>query len=85
MGVIGMVIDQDNKVIFQRRGPKANGDFNMLSDVGGAVEDYDLTFRDAMYRELKEEVGNDINVEIEHFMCAFLKVYFKKILWKDRC
>lgn len=76
MGVIGMVIDQDNKVIYQRRGPKANGDCNMLSDVGGAVEDYDVTFRDALYRELKEEVGNDVNVEIEHFMCAFLKVYF---------
>ena len=27
MGVIGMVTDQKNKVIFQRRGPKANGDF----------------------------------------------------------
>lgn len=83
MGVIGMVIDQDNKVIYQRRGPKANGDCNMLSDVGGAVEDYDVTFRDALYRELKEEVGNDVNVEIEHFMCAFLKVYFDHKLNKE--
>ena len=76
MGVIGMVTDSDGKVIYQRRGNKANGDANMLSDVGGAVEDYDVTFEDAMLRELHEEVGNDVTVEIEYFMCAILKKYF---------
>lgn len=83
MGVIGMVTDFDNKVIYQRRGNKANGDANMLSDVGGAVEDYDVTFEDAMLRELHEEVGNDVTVEIEYFMCAILKNYFDNKLGQN--
>lgn len=82
MGVIGMITDNDGKVIYQRRGSKANGDNNMLSDVGGAVEDYDANFKDAMLRELHEEVGNDVNVEIEYFMCALLKNYFDNKLGK---
>lgn len=83
MGVIGMVTDEDNKVIYQRRGSKANGDYNMLSDVGGAVEEDDVTFEDAMYRELYEEVGNDVKVELEHFMCALLKVYYDHKLGRE--
>ena len=83
LGVIGMITDKNNQVIYQRRGPKANGNCNMLSDVGGAVEDYDKSFEDAMYRELKEEVGSGANIEIEYFMFAFLKVYFDCKLNKE--
>ena len=83
LGVIGMIIDKNNKVVYQRRGPKASGDYNKLSDMGGAVEDEDLTFKEALIRELREECGNEFNVEIDSFICAFNKNYFDNRLQKQ--
>ncbi len=83
LGVIGMIIDKDNKVLFQRRGPKASSDCNKLSDMGGAVEDNDMTFKEALIRELREECGNDFKVEFDGFICAFVKNYFDNRLQKQ--
>lgn len=76
IGVIGMIVDNDNRVLFQRRGPEASGDCNKFSDMGGAVEDSDKTFEDALIRELSEEAGNNFKVEFDGFICAFVKNYF---------
>lgn len=83
LGVIGMIIDKDDKIILQRRGPKASGDCNRLSDMGGAVEDIDVTFKDALLRELREECGDKFNVEFDGFICAFVKNYFDNRLQKQ--
>lgn len=76
IGVIGMIVDKNNKILFQRRGPKASGDCFKLSYMGGAVEEYDLNFKKALIRELREESGNEFNVEFDGFICAFNKNYF---------
>jgi ADP-ribose pyrophosphatase YjhB (NUDIX family) len=83
LGVIGMIIDKDNRIVLQRRGPKASGDYNRLSDMGGAVEDNDMTFKEALIRELREECGNDFKVEFDGFICAFVKNYFDNRLDKQ--
>ena len=44
----------------------------MLEDIGGAVEIYDKTFREAMNREIREEVGEDINYIIDGLLGACL-------------
>ena len=83
LGVIGMIIDKDNKVLFQRRGPKASSDCNRLSDMGGAVEDSDTNFEEALIRELNEESGTNYKLEFDGFICAFVKNYFDNRLQKQ--
>ena len=83
LGVIGMIIDKNNRIVLQRRGPEASGDVNRLSDMGGAVEDSDKTFKEALMRELHEECGNEFNVEFDGFICAFNKNYFDNRLNKQ--
>lgn len=80
--VIALLTDVNRHVILQRRGPKSRDDSNMLADIGGAVEKDDLTFRDALYREIYEEVGNKANIEIDKFVGCFLQ---KKYEPRSKC
>ena len=50
--VIALILDKAGNILLQRRGPKSRDGFGMLEDIGGAVEDSDYTFRDAMKREM---------------------------------
>lgn len=70
--VIALILDKNGNVLLQRRGPKSRDEVGKLEDIGGAVEDTDLTFRDAMSREIFEEVGNDINFTIDELVGASL-------------
>lgn len=70
--VIALILDKNGNVLLQRRGPKSRDEVGKLEDIGGAVEDTDLTFRDAMRREIFEEVGNDINFTIDELVGASL-------------
>lgn len=63
--VIAMLMDKNENIILQRRGPKSRDSYNMLSDIGGAVEKEDKNFREALCREIMEEVGNEINYCID--------------------
>lgn len=70
--VIALILDKDNKILLQRRGPKSRDEFNKLEDIGGAFEDTDSSFRDAMNREIIEEVGEKINYTIDELVGASL-------------
>ena len=70
--VIALILDKEGNVLLQRRGPKSRDEVGKLEDIGGAVEDTDLTFRDAMSREIFEEVGNNINFTIDELVGASL-------------
>lgn len=70
--VIALILDKDNKILLQRRGPKSRDEFNKLEDIGGAFEDTDSSFRDAMNREIIEEVGEEINYTIDELVGASL-------------
>lgn len=70
--VIALITDNNDRIILQRRGPKSRDEENRLADIGGAVEESDKDFREALKREIIEEVGNEANIQIENFVCCFL-------------
>ena len=70
--VIALLLDNDGNIILQRRGPKSRDEVGKLEDIGGAVEDTDKTFKEAMHREIIEEVGNKINYTIDELVGASL-------------
>lgn len=70
--VIALILDKDGRILLQRRGPKSRDEIGKLEDIGGAVESIDNNFREAMHREIIEEVGNDINYTIDELVDACL-------------
>lgn len=74
--VIALLLDKDGRVILQRRGPKSRDDSGLLADIGGAVEEYDKTLEDAMMRELREEVGESAEINIDGFVGGVLQTKY---------
>lgn len=70
--VIALILDKEGRVLLQRRGPKSRDEVGKLEDIGGAVEETDKTFREAMKREIVEEAGEDINFSIDELVGASL-------------
>lgn len=71
--VLGLFIDREGKVILQRRGPKARDAEGKLACIGGALIDSDETFRKALEREIREEVGSEASIKIDSFICGGLE------------
>ena len=63
--VIALFVDNNGRILLQRRGPKSRDEVGKLEDIGGAVENGDKSFIDAMHREITEEVGNSINYTLD--------------------
>lgn len=72
VAVISLMMDENKRILLQRRGPKSRDEFGKLEDIGGAFEENDNTFREAMNREILEEVGNEINYSIDQLVGACL-------------
>lgn len=70
--VIALFVDTDGRILLQRRGPKSRDEVNKLEDIGGAVEEQDKSFRDAMNREIIEEAGKEFNFTIDELVGASL-------------
>ena len=70
--VIALILDKENNILLQRRGPKSRDEVGKLEDIGGAVEEIDNSFIEAMNREIIEEVGTDINYTIDELVDACL-------------
>lgn len=70
--VIALFIDREGKILLQRRGPKSRDEVNKLEDIGGAVEQQDKSFREAMKREIIEEAGKEFNFTIDELVGASL-------------
>lgn len=81
--VIGMLFDKKGNIILQRRGPKSRDGNGMLADIGGAVEDNDNNFREALLRELKEEVGDSATIMIDDFVGGVLQNKYDSRTGKD--
>lgn len=64
IGVIAHIETEDGKILLQQRGKKSRDENNRYEDIGGEVEHTDKSFRDAIVREIREEVGNDIQYQI---------------------
>lgn len=81
--VIGMLFDKDGNIILQRRGPKSRDGNGRLAEVGGAVEECDKTFKEALIRELKEEVGDSVQISIDDFIGGVLENKYDSRTGKD--
>lgn len=76
VAVILCAFDKNNKIIFQRRGPGCRDERLKLETIGGRVKEQDINFRNALNREIIEEVGEEANIEIEEFITATYGVTF---------
>lgn len=65
VAVIALIIDDNGRILLQRRGPKSRDEVGKLEDIGGAYEESDLLFRDALIREISEEAGDKVKYNIE--------------------
>ncbi len=70
VAVIVYAFDQNNKIIFQRRGLGCRDEQLKLETIGGRVKESDINFRQALQRELIEEVGADADIELEEFIIS---------------
>ena len=70
--VIALFVDKDDNIILQRRGVKSRDEHHKLEDIGGACEEGDKTFKDALKREILEEAGEEIDYDIADFIGAVL-------------
>ncbi len=68
--VVCMLYDQDGLIVLHRRGEKARDEIGKLEAIGGSVDNTDGNFRDALMRELYEEVGDKAEYAIDEFICA---------------
>ena len=64
IGVIVHVEDSEGKILLQQRESKSRDENGLFEDIGGKFDDTDLSFREAIIREFKEEAGEDVNLQI---------------------
>ncbi len=64
IGVIIHIKNEDGKILLQQRGNLASDENGLYEDVGGKVEKKDLDYKSALLREIKEEMGTLVNIEI---------------------
>lgn len=70
VAVIIFIFDEENKIVFQRRGPGCRDERLKLEMIGGRVKNSDIDFKSALNREIVEEVGIDADIEIEEFVVS---------------
>lgn len=80
LAVIAHIKDINGKILLQQRGPKASDENGLFQDISGKVEEYDYSFRDAIIRELKEEIGNEAEINIKASIGIY-HLYKNNINW----
>ena len=64
IGVIVHIEDELGNILLQQRGIKSRDENGLYEDVGGSLDNTDKDFKSAIIREMKEEMGEEANVEI---------------------
>ena len=70
VAVICFIFDKHGRVILNRRGPGARDEVGLLQAIGGSVNKSDVSFVEALKREIIEETGS-YNVRIGEFIGAY--------------
>ncbi len=94
VGVIAHIVNEKGEVLLQQRGIKARDENGLYEDIGGGFEpDLDINFKAAVIREIKEEAGTNLTLEIGDSIgiCHFYKhsinwifiIYFVRYLSGD--
>lgn len=71
IGVIAHIENSNGLILLQQRGKKAYDEKGLYEYIGGKVEDNDLNFKAAIMREIKEEAGDELNLEIADSLGIF--------------
>ena len=61
-------------------GPNSRDENGMFEDIGGKIEESDITFKDAIKRELIEEIGDKAQIEISRSIGIF-HIPKKDVYW----
>ncbi len=64
IGVIVHIEDKDGNILLQQRGIKSRDENGLYEYIGGKVENEDISFKSAIIREIEEEAGKDVKLEI---------------------
>lgn len=84
VAVIVYAFDENNRIIFQRRGPGCRDERFKLETIGGRVKENDIDFRTALNREIVEEVGTGADIEIGEFITATYATTFDDRYHKEQ-
>lgn len=57
IGVIAYIENDKGEILLQQRGIKSRDEKGLYETIGGKVDSDDLTFKDAIIREIREEVS----------------------------
>ncbi len=63
IGVIAHIENSNGEILLQQRGEKSRDENGLFEDIGGKVDKEDGSFKSAIIREIKEEAGEEINLE----------------------
>ena len=80
LGVIIHVENEKGEILLQQRGPNSRDENGMFEDIGGKIEESDITFKDAIKRELIEEIGDKAQIEISRSIGIF-HIPKKDVYW----
>lgn len=63
IGVIAYIEDSNGKILLQQRGKNSRDDNGLYECISGKVELEDSNFKSAIIREIKEEAGDEVNLD----------------------
>lgn len=84
VAVIAYIFDQENRIIFQRRGPACRDERLKLETIGGRVKENDADFKTALNREIIEEIGADAKIKLGEFITATYATTFDERYNKEQ-
>lgn len=67
IAVDALIVDSNLRWLLQRRGAACRDEIGMLEGPGGAVDDGE-SFREALSREICEEAGDGVQIEVVRFL-----------------
>lgn len=80
IGVIAHIENLAGEILLQQRGVKSRDENGLYEEIGGKVEENDISFKDAMIREIKEEAGDDIDIVVSDSIGIY-HIYKNNINW----
>lgn len=81
IGVIAHIENDKGEILLQQRGVKSRDENGLYEDIGGKVDSDDLSFKEAIIREIKEEAGDDIKLEFKGDSIGIYHCYKNNINW----
>lgn len=81
IGVIAHIENDKGEILLQQRGVKSRDENGLYEAIGGKVDSDDLSFKEAIIREIKEEAGEDIKLEFKGDSIGIYHCYKNNINW----